>query len=99
MVVPSSAPYTLSAWLRGQIDAAESPGEWRMRAQFYNASGANLGYRDLCYGSSLNTLTWQQQKCLVTPPTNAATMKVQLWLAAGAQILSCLSKRDPAGLD
>jgi hypothetical protein len=48
---------TLSAWLRGQIDWEESSGEWRLRAQFYNASGGNLGYNDLCYDSNLNTLT------------------------------------------
>jgi RHS repeat-associated protein len=78
--VQAGTEYQVYAWVKGELDAEDSLGDWIMRAQFYDTNGSALSYISVDYGalSGLST-TWQQQGGRFTAPANAATMKIQLW--------------------
>ncbi len=78
--VSPGAGYDVYAWLRGELDADDSHGQWIVRAAFYRADGSFLSYQDAAWdwAGALDT-AWQQQGGQVTAPAEAATMRVQLW--------------------
>jgi RHS repeat-associated protein len=80
IVVRAGTDYDVYAWVRGEIDADDSYGDWIIRVQFYNASGTPISYVDADRGAvSALTTTYQQQGGRVTAPASAASMKIQFW--------------------
>jgi RHS repeat-associated protein len=77
-----SAPgrqYVLSAWVRGELDAEDSEGYWRVRLYFYNSGGVEIGWQDVAYGGpGTLTTTWTQKYGLVTTPAGTASVRILL---------------------
>lgn len=77
--VSAGVKYLLKFQQRGQLDSDDAQGDWRVRGQFYDASGMNLGVQEICAGATV-TPTWQANACYFYPPGNATSVKLQLWL-------------------
>lgn len=84
--VTPNTQYTLSAWLRGELDDSQGEGGWIIRAFYYTSTDQSISYTDVASGtgSSIST-TWAQKSGTVTTPANAAFVRVVLFnhLATG----------------
>lgn len=81
IAVGGNASYSLRAWVRGQIEEEASTHGWAIRAMSYDALGQAVGYADVASGAP-GTLTadWQQVGGPFTTPSNAATVRIHLYL-------------------
>lgn len=52
LAVQPNSTYHLSAWLRGEIDAEESAGNWILRVYYYDANKSALSYTNVDQSSS-----------------------------------------------
>jgi RHS repeat-associated protein len=80
IAVSPNTQYDLYAYVRGELDAEDSGGNWVIRARFYNSSGAYISYQNAAAGGagSLST-TWQSKGGRITTPSNAASVRIQLY--------------------
>ncbi len=71
--------YDLYAWVNGKLDAADSAGGWHVRALYYTAGSAYIGYKDVYTGTAeSSSLTWQQVGGRLVTPANAASVRLEL---------------------
>jgi len=63
--------YHVSAWVRGEIDAKEIAGKWKLRAYYYDANHTALSYTDPDEGSTISA-SWSEEGGDFTTPANAA---------------------------
>ncbi len=74
------ATYTLSAWVRGKLNAQASGGGWTLRLLAYDRQGAfSSSYTVASDGGGSLTTAWQQRSGTVTLPGNAMTVRVELF--------------------
>ena len=74
------ATYTLSAWVRGELNAQASGYAWALRLLAYNRQGAFISsYTVASGGGGSLTTAWQQRSGTVTLPGNATTVRVELF--------------------
>jgi hypothetical protein len=77
----SPGNHTISAWIRGEMNDS-SFGGWVVRALYYDASGTQLSWQNAAHCSGLASClstTWQQKSGTVTVPSNAASVKIQIY--------------------
>jgi PKD repeat protein len=83
--VAPGTDYSLSTWMRGEMQDNSSPGGWVLRAIYYDAAQTQLSWQDAaaCYAGDSsctpNGLTWTQQSGVVTTPAGAEYMRVRLY--------------------
>ncbi len=81
IAVTASTSYTLSVYVKGEIDLADSKGAWVLRAVFFDSAGNALAapnnYKDAVHTTAI-TSTWTQKTGTVTAPSGAAKMRIQL---------------------
>ncbi len=79
MAVSGNKQYDLYAWVNGKLDAADSAGGWHVRALYYTAGSAYIGYKDVYSGTAeSSSLTWQQVGGRLLTPANAASVRLEL---------------------
>ena len=74
------AAYDLYAFVRGEHDPYDSHGGWRLRVNYYDATGAHLSPQDAHVGTveGLNT-SWGYKGGRITTPANAACLRIRLY--------------------
>ncbi|MCG2783910.1 MAG: hypothetical protein L6461_02280 [Anaerolineae bacterium] len=71
--------YTLSGWVRGELDDTQGMAGWFLRVAFYNIGGQPISYLDAASGTGSTLLTtWAQKSGMVTSPANAVSARVFL---------------------
>ncbi len=79
IAVSGNKQYDLYAWVNGKLDAADSAGGWHVRALYYTAGSAYIGYKDVYTGTAeSSSLTWQQVGGRLLTPANAASVRLEL---------------------
>ncbi len=79
IAVSGNKQYDLYAWLNGKLDTADSAGGWHVRALYYTAGSAYIGYKDVYTGTAeSSSLTWQQVGGRLLTPANAASVRLEL---------------------
>lgn len=81
IAVTANTSYTLSVYVKGEIDPADSKGAWVLRAVFFDSAGNALAapnnYKDAVHTAAI-TSTWTQKTGTVTAPSGAAKMRIHL---------------------
>ena len=82
IAVQPNTDYDLNAWVRGELDAEDSFGSWKLRVVFYDSAGGINGMSvvDVDGGAagSLNT-TWGQHGGRFTTPDGASYVRLRLF--------------------
>ncbi len=85
--VSPNTTYDLYSWVRGEIDPDESTKGLLIRANFYDASGAYLGNKNVFFNNNgtVPTRTWQRVGSQITTPAEATIVRIALfnYLASG----------------
>ena len=80
ITIQPNTQYDLYAYVRGEIDAEDSAGQWLIRAYYCDSNNNYLSYQDAAGGGAGTlTTTWQYQGGRVTTPANAAKLRIQLY--------------------
>ncbi|MFN8446855.1 MAG: RHS repeat-associated core domain-containing protein [Caldilineaceae bacterium] len=78
IAVTAGSTYSLTVWLRGEIDPDDSTGVYLVRAQFYNSSNVLTGTIDVA-NTSIITTVWTRQGGALTAPSGSSTVRIQLY--------------------
>jgi|GEM_PF-1068994 len=80
IAVAPNTQYTLSGWIRGEINEQEGEGGWIIRAVYYDANDQYLDFTDAAFGGGAGVSTsWAQKSGLVTTPPGAASVRIFLY--------------------
>jgi len=90
IAVSPNTEYDLYAWVRGELDPDDSSGSWIIRANFYDSSGSYISYQDAASGGAGSlTTTWQEKGGTITTPSNAATVRIDLYNYMNSGWVAC----------
>ena len=77
--VTPDAQYDFHAYVQGEVDAYDSVSGWLIRAYWYRADGSSISYTNAQYSGAVPG-SWTQKGGRVTAPSDAATVKLSLWM-------------------